>query len=101
MKNKLREIGACAFAGLALMMGTANPATAGDAAEAAASEAPAPTFGDYQAKGFLSDYSRLAPMEGEKDAYFFETSEIDKARNGGRTDRLGTVSSRSRSIQQA
>ena len=42
----------------------------------AAAEA-APTLGEYETKGFLSDYSKLAPMEDDKDAFKYVDTSVD------------------------
>ena len=39
-----------------------------------------PTFGDYQAKGFLSDYSKLSPEGGDSDAYRYLDGAADFSR---------------------
>ena len=44
---------------------------------ASAESAGTPTLGDYATKGFLSDYSKLAPVEGDKDAYKYVDSTVD------------------------
>jgi len=36
-----------------------------------------PKFGDYQAKGFLSDYSKLAPEGGDSDAFVYRDPAVD------------------------
>jgi hypothetical protein len=36
-----------------------------------------PTFGDYQAKGFLTDYSRLKPEGDDSDAYRYVDDAVD------------------------
>jgi hypothetical protein len=79
MKIFFRSIAAGALAGLALLS-TAAEVRAAEQPDPQVSEAQAPRFGDYQAKGFLSDYSGLKPTEGDEAAYLFETTELDKAR---------------------
>ena len=39
--------------------------------------ADAPTLGEYTTKGFLSDYSKLAPVEGDKDAFKYVDASVD------------------------
>ena len=48
-------------------------------ARVAGPESPA-SFGDYQAKNFLSDYSRLAPEGGDSEAYVYDNPAIDASR---------------------
>lgn len=36
-------------------------------------------FGQYQPKGFLSDYSKLTPIEGEEDSFDYQNSAVDKS----------------------
>lgn len=40
----------------------------------------AANFGDYTAKGFLSDYSELKPRSGGSDAYLYENPAVDRSR---------------------
>ncbi len=37
----------------------------------------APSFGDYQAKGFISDYSRIKPEGGDSKAYRYRNPRAD------------------------
>lgn len=38
---------------------------------------PAPRFGDYQAKGFLSDYSGIKPEGGDSQAYLYRNPNVN------------------------
>ena len=51
----------------------------GVAAEAQAEPASdgTPALGDYAPKGFLSDYSKLEPVEGDKDAFRYVDDSVD------------------------
>jgi len=39
-----------------------------------------PTFGDYETKGFLSDYSNIEPADGDGDAYLYRNPDMDRSR---------------------
>jgi hypothetical protein len=41
---------------------------------------PPPVFGNYQAKGFLSDYSNIRPEGGESKAFVYRNPAIDRTR---------------------
>ena len=60
---------------------TAEPATAATAASATAASATAastePMFGDYQAKGFLSDYSKISTTKDAEGSYEYVDSTVD------------------------
>lgn len=43
----------------------------------AASEADAPAFGDYQAKGFLTDYSKIKPSPDQPNTFKYRDPEAD------------------------
>ncbi len=47
------------------------------AAPGIASAESASALGDYETKGFLSDYSKLAPVEGDKDAFKYVDTSVD------------------------
>jgi hypothetical protein len=47
------------------------------AAGAAAGSSQHPKFGDYQTKGFLSDYSKLELRADTEDTFFFQDTKID------------------------
>ncbi|MCP3885071.1 MAG: DUF3313 domain-containing protein, partial [Propionibacteriaceae bacterium] len=55
----------------------AVPCIAAAETEAKSASAATPTLGDYVTKGFLSDYSKLAPVEGDKDAFKFVDGSVD------------------------
>jgi hypothetical protein len=44
---------------------------------ALAASPQAPRFGDYQAKGFLSDYSGIKPVGGDSNAYRYRNPKVD------------------------
>jgi len=46
---------------------------------AAAQGADAPKFGEYQGKGFLTDYTKLAPSQEGHGAYLYRNPEVDLA----------------------
>jgi hypothetical protein len=68
--NKYPSRAALALASVLLLTGAAG--------------AQQPTFGDYTAKGFLSDYSRLEPEGGESEAFRFR----DPSTDFGKYDKL-------------
>jgi len=39
-----------------------------------------PTFGDYEAKDFLSDYSGIKPADADGDAFLYRNPDIDRSR---------------------
>ncbi len=55
-----------AVPGIAAAEGVADPAST-----------TTPTLGDYATKGFLSDYSKLTPVEGDSHAYRYVDSAVD------------------------
>jgi len=65
--------------GLAALL-TFLPTLAGAGIGATALAAPVPTFGDYQAKGFLSDYSKIRPEGGDSKTFLYRSPVVDKAR---------------------
>ena len=60
---------------LAAVLAVPGIASAEEAAGSASSATP--TLGDYATKGFLSDYSKLAPVEGDEHAYKYVDSSVD------------------------
>jgi hypothetical protein len=61
-----------AFAAMVAISGIAA-----SAAKAESASAETRTLGDYVTKGFLSDYSRLAPVEGDPGAYRYVDDAVD------------------------
>ena len=55
---------------------TAEPATAATVASATAASTE-PMFGDYQAKGFLSDYSKISTTKNANDSYEYIDAAVD------------------------
>ncbi len=47
---------------------------------AAETTSSVPTFGDYQAKGFLTDYSRIKPLEEDDGTYRYRDASVDFSR---------------------
>ena len=60
-----------AVSGIAASQAMAEPVSAGT-----------PTLGSYQTKGFLSDYSKLAPVEGDESAYKYVDNAVDFSNYG-------------------
>jgi hypothetical protein len=56
------------------------PALAGAGIGASALAAPLPTFGGYQVKGFLSDYSKIRPAGGDRKTFLYRNPIGDKSR---------------------
>ena len=75
MKKKVQHAKTLVFTALLALSGIA----ASEALAESASAAPR-TLGDYATKGFLSDYSKLAPVEGDKDAYRYVDNAVDFAK---------------------
>ena len=72
MKKKVQHAKTLVLTALLALSGIA----ASEALAESASAAPR-TLGDYATKGFLSDYSKLAPVEGDKDAYRYVDNAVD------------------------
>jgi len=65
--------------GLAAIL-TLLPILAGAGIGAAVLTTPTPTFGHYQVKGFLSNYSKIQPEGGDSKAFLYHNPAMDKAR---------------------
>ena len=72
MKKKVQFAKTMALATLLTLSGIAASETT---AESASAETP--TLGDYVTKGFLSDYSKLSPVEGDQGAYRYVDNAVD------------------------
>ena len=72
MTKKIAFANTLALAATLLLSGITVPAAMAEPASAATA-----TFGDYQTKDFLSDYSKLVPVEGDQTAYRYLDNSVD------------------------